>query len=522
MNRHVFPLCAAFAMLAGPSFAQPSSPPSPARTQAPQTLSLGAAVQQAARDNPNLRAALLEQRGADSLVSAAEEQYPLLLQFDAGATHLSNPRLSDPGVVTSTSDSVVLGSELTKQFPTGTNLGFRVEGSWINLRSQLFPGSGQQVEIGPGYGVSARLTVVQPLLQGFGTNVGEAEVRTAKIDRTRVATLKDRVASELLRDVLIAYWELWYAGEAVNIDNAARELADDERRTQQARIDAGAVPGVEIYPFETRVAELDEALVVSAFERRRRAMNLGLQLGKPGGASRDLSTDGGAPPQPTIVDDDDALIAEAMRLAPELAEIDAQLAQAQERTNTAGEAERHRLDLTGWAQIEGLGNQSVPPAFAQFARIGAFSAYLGLVYQFPLTGSRYTKQQSAARRAYEAASARREALEQRIENDLSVLVNRANAATRRTKLAERTVATADKQRAAAKERFALGDGIAIEIQRAEDTLRRARLRAARARVDWVLAITAIEHFTGRLLQRHSSLIPGAETPQLHGQGSGPL
>jgi outer membrane protein TolC len=505
-------LFAVLAAVPAITFAQP----------APQTLSVQTAVRQAATNNPSLQAALLDEQSADSLVSSAEDQYPLMLQFDVGATHLRNPRLANPGVTTATSDNIVLGSELAKQFPWGTNLGFRVEGSWLTASSQLFPGSDQVVEIGPGYGLSARLTIVQPILQGAGTDVGEAEVRLAHIDRTRAVKAKDRVASELLRDVLVAYWELWYAGEAVTIDTAARKLAEDERKLQQARIDAGSVPPVEIYPFETRVAELDEALLVSTFERQRRAMELGLRLGKPGNQSRHLATDGSAPPAPTTIKNEDDLVAEAMNAAPELAEIDAQLAQSEEQKKTAGEGDRHRLDVTGWAQMEGLGNQEVPPAFEQFAKFGAFSAYLGLVYQFPLTGSRHSKQQRAASKAYDAAVARRKALEQRIENDLTVLVNRANAASQRATLALRTVATATKQRAAAKERFELGDGVAIEIQRAEDTIRRAKLRAARARVDWVLAMTAIDHLTGRLLNRHSGLIPKGVKPQAHGEGTGPL
>lgn len=518
MNRYVTVTALALVLAPLTTHAQDAAKPPPS----PQSLSVQAAVRQAAKENPNLRAALLDEQRTDSLVSAAEDQYPLMLQFDVNASHLRTPRLAEPGVVTSTSDTVVLGSQLTKQFPWGTNLAFRVEGNWFESRAQLFPGSDQQVEIGPGYGLSARLTLTQPLLQGAGTRVGEAEVRTAEIERTRAVKVKDRVASELLRDVLTAYWELWYAGEAVRIDTAARELAEQERKIQQARIDAGAVPPVEIYPFETRVAELDEALLVSTFEQQRRAMDLGLRLGKPGNKSRHLATDGSAPPIPKVVRDEDALVAEALNAAPELAEIDAQIAQAEEAKRTAGESERHRLDLTGWAQIEGLGNQNVPPALEQFATLGAFSANIGLVYQFPLTGARYSKQQAAARKAYDAATARREALEQRIENDLMVLVNRANAAARRMQLAARTVATGEKQRTAAKERFELGDGVAIEIQRAEDTIRRAKLRAARARVDWILAMTAIEHLTGRLLSRHSKLVPhSVAKPKLHGDGGGP-
>jgi hypothetical protein len=35
-------------------------------------------------------------------------------------------------------------------------------------------------------------------------------------------------------------------------------------------------------------------------------------------------------------------------------------------------------------------------------------------------------------------------------------------------------------------------------------------------------MTAIDHLTGRLLNRHSGLIPKGLKPQAHGEGSGPL
>ncbi len=521
MNRRAARLLALALFAAAP--AALADDPAHSKPPLPQTLSVRAAVHLAADHNPTLRAALLDIDGAESLVSAAEDQYPLMLQLDAGATHLRTPRLAAPSVVTATSDSVVLGSELTKAFPWGTNIGFRVEGTWFESRTQLFPNSPQQVETGPGYSLSARLTLLQPILRGAGTDVGEAEVRLAHIDRTRAVKVKDRVASELLRDLLTSYWELWYADEAVRIDTAARALAEDERQQQAARIETGAAPPVEIYPFETRVAELDEALLASETERERRALEVGVRLGTPGPRARALRPDQKAPPTPTPLAKEDELVQAALAAAPELAELDAQLAQAEEQQKTAGESERHRLDLTGWMQIEGLGNQQVPPALEQFATLGAFSAQVGLVYQFPLTGSRYSKQQAAARKAFDAASARREALEQRIESDVLTLVNRANAATQRARLAERTVDNATKQRTAAKERFELGDGLAIEIQRAEDTLQRAKLRHARAQVDWILAVVALEHLTGKLLERHGDDIERSKPkPPLHGEGGGPF
>jgi outer membrane protein len=473
----------------------------------PRTVDERMAVELAAKRNPNLRAALLDEQQAAALVSFAEDQYPLMMQFDIGATHLRNPSLAEDGVSTSTNDSVVLGAELKKTFPWGTGINFRTEGSWSRSRSPSFIPGGDELVLGPGYALLSRLTVVQPLLRGLGNDIGEADLRIARLERTAAQRARDRTSSELLRDTLSAYWELWYADEAVRINVAARNLADAERAEQQARIDAGATAPAEIYPFQTQVAELDEAVVVSQLDREQRALALSLQLGSVGDGAEKMQAAAVEPPEmaalPLLVE----LREDARRNSPELAELDTQIAQARERYVTAGEQERARLDLEGWVQIEGLGNDEVPPALEQYATFGALSAHVGLVYEFPVTGSRYDKQRTAAQRAIDATEARRDALAQRVDSQLSQLVSQAKAARQRHALALKTIEVAKNQRQAAKARFDLGDGLAIEIQRAEDALQRAQLRATRARVDFILATIAIDHLTGRLLRRYANALP---------------
>jgi outer membrane protein TolC len=488
---------------------------------APTTVDERLAVELASRHNPTLKAALLDEQQAAALVSFAEDQYPLLMQFDVGATHLRNPSLVTDGVQTSTNDSVVLGAELKKTFPWGTGLNFRTEGSWVRSTSPaVFPGSSELV-LGPGWGLLSRLTLVQPLLRGFGTDIGDAELRMSRLDKTAAERARDRAASDLLRETLSAYWELWYAHEAVRINLAARTLAETERAEQQARIDAGATAPAEIYPFEAQVAELDEAVVLAELEREQRALALALQLGQVGDGAEKLQAAAGDPPDMQPLPSVAELRQDARQSSPELAELDVQIAQARERWQIAGEQERARLDLEGWVQIEGLGNDEVPPALEQYATLGALSAHVGLVYEFPVTGSRYDKQRAAAQRAIEVTEARREAVEQQVDNQLSQLISQAKAARQRLRLANRTVEVAQKQRQAAKARFELGEGLAIEIQRAEDTLQRARLRATRARVDWVLATIAIDHLTGRLLRRYARYLPGRGEKAFNGVAPGP-
>jgi outer membrane protein len=464
------------------------------------------ATTSAIENNPGLHAALLDLHRAGRAVDAEEDLYPLTLQLDAGVTHFRNPRLQQTGgVTTTTADQIVMGSELRKLFPFGTSMALRVEGNWSQSSFQLFPGSSQELTLGPGYGLSARFTMVQPLLRGFGTDAGEVALRSAKIDRSGAASTRDRAASELLRDALVAYWNLWFASEALRIENAARDLAKQELDETQARIDGDALAPVEIYPFSARVSELDEAVLLAEQERRRRAVELGLHIGRPGHQSRELIADQAAPlGNPPLARK--AAIEQALANAPELVEADTNIARAREAERSAGEPDRHRLDITGWVETQGLGNEEVPPALEQFGTFGAFSAHVGLVWEMPLTGSRRSTQKDRARLGTEANIERREALRQSIETNTTLLLDQAEMADERSAIAQKTQELAAKQLDAAKAKYDGGAGLAIEIQRAEESIRRAQLREARARVDSIIANLSLRHLTGDMLAQYAPLL----------------
>lgn len=471
------------------------------------------AVREAAKQNPGLRAALLDIQEAEATVEAEEDRYPLSLLLDATETHTENPSLNGGGVVNGTNDSVTLGSELRKSFAWGTSLSFRLEGAVSRSSFAILPNDSETLTQGPGYALNARFDFMQPLLRGFGTNVGEAELRAASYRREALDHARERIASETMRDVLTAYWELWYASAAQQIEQEARALAETERKQLQDSIDAGATAGVDIYSFETRVRERDEAVTLAELDRRRRSLTLGTQMGrrKSGG----LVAEDSSPPEPEPMRDRDTLVKQALENSPQLEELEAQIEAARDRERVAGDADRHRLDLTGWVQTRGLGNQDAGAAVRQFGRFGAVSAQLGLVYELPLTGSRVESQRAAARAASAAAEARKEQVELSIETSVDTNRAEAEAAARRIDLADKTTEAAERQLQAAKDRYDIGDGLAIDVQRAEDTLRRARLRALRARVDWVQSRVVLDHLTGELLVRYADLV---EVDELKGPG----
>ncbi|RLB56033.1 MAG: hypothetical protein DRI90_19015 [Deltaproteobacteria bacterium] len=476
-----------------------------ARAQSTQ-LDEADAVGEAMERNPSLRASLYDYQQAHQTVLAEDSIYVPRLQLDAGVTHSESPRLAAEGTTVSSADSIDLGSELNHSFPWGTAFSIRLEGSRSTSTSQLFPGSDQTVTTGPGYGLLGRLSVTQPLLRGFGSDVGEASLRQAILSRTAAELSRDRAASETLREVLVAYWELWYGDHALAIEQAAAGLAVRRRDDAKRQVEAGAMAPVAVLPFETRAAELEQSVLMSEAQGQQQSLGLGLMLGRDAVLADQLHAV--ADEVPDVPARDRAAVLEAaVEQSQVVAQQKAQLALERDRATVAGEAERPRLDLEAYVQSQGLGNREVPPAFEQFGTFDAFSAHVGLVFELPLSGTRRSAQRRAAEAGVEATRERLHAAELQAKAEAAVELVKLEQARRRVALATAMATVATKNVAAQQKRYAQGDAITLEVHEAEDELRRAQLSVERARVDAVQANIRIDHLIGALLRRYGNLVP---------------
>jgi outer membrane protein len=447
------------------------------------------AVQMAMVANPTLRAAVLELRSTKEGVRLEEGRYPYILQLDGGVTRTATPAASDTGTSVSRSDSIDVGAQVSRTFPTGTQASLRLDGYRDMTRAPE--------RSGPGYGTSVRAAVTQPLMRGAGIDVGEQQLRIARINRTASELSRDRVASEVARDVLIAYWELWYAERSAQIEMAARDLAKRQRDEARQRVEDGALAPVELLSFETRTASLEEGVASMNAERRTRSLTLSQRIGSQEGFSTAwVAVD---EPVSSAMPLRTALITLAESNSPEIRELSAQLRLAKEQLAVSGESYRPRLDLEGYVQVAGAGYQEVPPAFEQLGTGRATSAHIGLVYELPLGDGRKDAERARDLLSVRMTQQRLLAVRQRIRSEIETLWEQERAARVRLQLADKTVSIAERQVTAETERFEIGVAISVQVHEAEDSLRQARLRAARARVDLVESEIQRDHSAGRLL-----------------------
>ena len=456
------------------------------------------AVRNALSHNSSLIAAELDVEQARQSILAEEGRYPYVFQADAGYTRSITPRLGPNDTVsTSRSRLYTVGSALRRTYPFGTTAELRVQGERFE---DDFSGSTLGSGTSTGYGVSGRASLVQPLMRGFGTTVGEIELRAARLSKDVADRTRTRVTSELVRDVLIAYWELWYAGEAIEIERAALDLAEQQEKEAKEQVNQGALAPAGVLTFSTRVAQLEEAVVSAQIQKRQRGLELTRLMGTTEQGTPELI----ATTEPIMGDKiaSRAEIEAALRAGSvELAELEAQVKLARARAEVAGESSRPRLDLEGYLETQGV-SERIPRAAERAGSMGWVTAHVGLVYEMPLDDTRRRAERTSAQLAIRIAGQNLKTARDRIAAEATLAVANERAARQRLALAERTVAVAQKNFEAERARFELGEVIPIQVQQAEDELRRAKLRVARAKVDLAQSQVDVLHLSNQLVSRY--------------------
>lgn len=469
----------------------PSEPPKG------RVLDARAAVRLALRQNPTLGGADIDVERAKQGVLVEEGRYPLTFTADAGFAQNESPRLL-PGnrVTVSRTRSYEVGAGLRRTFPSGGTAAVRVSGDRFESQNFLVTNTtaAQAFSQADGFGATGRVTLSQPLLRGAGTGVGELGLRTAKESRVQAESARKRMASQLARDVLVAYWEVWYAEEAVRIERAALELARKQEQDAQSRIGHGALAAADALTFSTRVAELEEAVVGAETARLSRGLTLSRLLG---GVDQAGELRASPPPLggvPTRAELEAALGASSI----ELAELASQVEIARLRAEVAGDAERPRLDVEGYAESRGVADE-VPAAFERAGQGKWVTAGVGLTFEMALDDTRRRAQRADALLAVSSAEKALQAARDRVATDAALGLVNERASEQRLLLATRTRELAQRSFEAEAERFRLGLSIPIQVQQANDDVRRAELREARARVDVAQEQAQLQHYAGKLL-----------------------
>jgi outer membrane protein TolC len=282
----------------------------------------------------------------------------------------------------------------------------------------------------------------------------------------------------------------------VRIDQAALELAKAQEQQAEGQRASGALAPADVYGFSTRVANVEDELIVALATREQRSLDLSRLMGVEPAATVELFASEAPAPgaSPTERDVEAALRADSI----ELAETEAQLKVARERAEVAGESSRPSLDVDGYAETHGEALEPVASARSA-TEFDWFEVHVGVKYELPLDSTQRNAEKQSALIAVRIAEQNLKALRNSIATDAMQAVRVARAAEQRLVLAARAVEITEKSHEAAKARFELGGGIALDVRTAEENLQQARLTLARTRVALVQQQIGVQHLTGKLV-----------------------
>ncbi len=493
-----------------------------------QGLSVVSVVGEARAHNPSLRAAMLQLESARWDLLGSEAQYDPVLGLNASGQQNASSNVfggggsSNGSVRINTIRRIDYGASISKHLIWGTDLSLtlssyaqwsKFSGGGLGLTPTLGgsgAGTGGQNlstfisafgNFGPVYNLTAKLELKQPLWKGRGREVGEASMRAARVTRTQSEHTRDRVSSETLRDVLTAYWELWYADAAVLIQQQAREVATRQRDEAEARSRTGSLAPAEVLTFETQVATSDEDVLNATVDRESRVHELARLIGVERSAlsfdevSDEPPASGGYARQSV----EDRALADASEVREKLAAVE--LARVQQKT--ADDPKKPQLDLDTYVQTQGIGLESYGDAAKQFVNGDVITAYVGFTFSSPLNGRQLRAEQAKARLATEVAEAQLAETKQRVLSQVRGALDKEAAGEQKVTLAERSVSIAERQLAAEQARYLSGSSTPIAVAEAQDKVRSAKLRLARARADWAEQALILDHLSGALLARYA-------------------
>ncbi|TNF22969.1 MAG: TolC family protein [Deltaproteobacteria bacterium] len=484
-------LFVALCVAPGAAFAADPAPQAAGPMTPTQALDL------AMKHSPSLRAAVIEAKRAKLTVTAEDERYLPTLTAGLDYTHTSSPRVTGDAVQVSSGDAVSGSVGVAQQFPWGTSIAAQL-GLSGSVSKFVQPGLPAPITLGPSYGMDLNLTVTQPILRGNGRIQWESALRQARIAERAARSAEEEEASAVARNVLSAYWELWYAQEAARIQEQALTTAKRRLADAQTQVEAGARAKFDVLPLRTQVASIEEALVTAKATVATKRVALARLIGGSVGA-QGVDVAPAAPAELASVPEIEDVAATAVAKSYSLVGLRAAVDQARVGADVAAERARVRLDAGAWLTVSGLGNKAVDDALAQFGGFEAVSGGVSLTLELPTDRTTVESEAATARLAVDAARAKLQDAEEQLAQSAAELVTTLDSARARVAFAQETAALAHETLLGQQDRFASGAGTATELVIAEQDEREATLRVARARVDVEAARLSLAHLTGGLL-----------------------
>jgi outer membrane protein len=483
----------------------------PGRAQADDVhpLSVAQAIERAVTGNPDLRRERVAVAQAAGRKLGAEGKFDVVLDGQLQTVRDLTPALcvaelckdASAGKTTTT----VFGLGLSRTLETGGNL--RLGGQASRVQS-VVPAS-SDAYAGTFYATSLALTFTQPLLRGLGVEIAEANLRKARINQDIALLGRQTRACNVLRDVVIAYWELAYSTQDLAIRRSALALAHEQLRITQAMIAAGRLADADAASVERAIAQRQEEMVAAEQSLFFRNLDLWRLFGVSAQAGQATLAAADVPASAAVPIDEAGALARALESNPQLRALRLGQSLSQLDIATARNTLRPRLDFTGSVgpvgRKPGLGD-----SLRNAARLDEWTWSAGLAFELPVQNRTARGQMREAEEERNLASINAEDFALQVRDLVLRAARSIHTASRRVELGNREVEFAEKNLDAEHARFQAGRATNNDVLLRQQELKDAETRLLRATIDQSESEATLTAVTAEILDLYGITLQGAE------------
>lgn len=219
-------------------------------------LSLDRAVQMSLELNPGIRSARLGTKIQSRAVAAEEARFGRSAGVVISHQAERSPSISAlEAVQTSTSDVLSVGATLSQELSSGGRLG-------ASFTNQRLSSNAAYRTVDPVYQSEVGLEFSQPLMRGRG-NINRVGLHLARNELDTAGLTLERRVRDLKADVGLAYWDLFYARQNLQVQRQLTEGARRVLETVETRAQMGAGPRNSILQAQVGKAQRDEGTVIA-------------------------------------------------------------------------------------------------------------------------------------------------------------------------------------------------------------------------------------------------------------------
>jgi outer membrane protein len=479
----------------------PAVQASPTGAPDPVGVSLRDAIARAVGGNIQLLKQNVALRTSDGNFVAAIGQFDFTLGADGSFSHSVTPPLDSTDHNAGSTNSAIFDLILSRALETGGNLSLDLQGRGSKSTQSFTCGSTATMTSCPIYMPSATLTFTQPILRGFGREIAEANLRKARISQDLALLNRQAQASNTVRDTIIAYWELAYQTQDLEIQRFSEQLAREQLRTTEVQVQVGKMGDLAAAAVRRAIATAQQAETSSEQALMGRALDLQRLFGAAVPRAFVGYKAGDALDATRHDLDVDAETAHAIEASPALKSIKMGLKLTQSDVRVAVDSMRPQLNFTGSLDEAGR-NLDVAASLRQMKDPANLEYTAGLTFSLPVQNRAARGAQEVAQAAEDSAELDARDLELSIRDTVARMAAQIRSAGARIDYGRAAVTYSEDNLKAEMARFQVGTSTNNDVLLRQQELKQAQESVARAIADLLEGDVALAALTGDLLETY--------------------